>query len=206
VTVPCSGVWATYAHENELVNPDFDLGEQGWEDHSSSVLFGSKAEHDTTAWDPAGQGEVGYMRQVVDDSQFPGWNPLLNHKIGQLSFYLYSTGDAWLQVGFDWWDRLTGPKPLPGDIQGYHYVVLPQQYRSTAQWTLVTVPFDWAGRVGNNQPRWVSVEFYYYGCTGIDYAAVDSTEFWGECVPEPSSLIAVFGGMLSAGLVLRKRR
>jgi hypothetical protein len=85
-------------------------------------------------------------------------------------------------------------------------VVLPQQYRSLNQWTLVAVPFDWAGLPGNNQPRWVSIEIYFYGCTQIDYAAVDSMEFWGKCVPEPSSLIALFGGLVSAGLVLRRRR
>ena len=205
VTVPCTGVWASYGHENELENPDFDLQGQYW-DYADSVFFGPKAGHDTTAYDPPGQGEAGYLRQVVDDSLFPGWDPLLNHKVGQLSFWLYTTGPAYLQVGFDWWDRLVGPKPVGYGQSDYHSVLLAEQYKSVGDWTLVTVPFDWAGRPGNNQPRWVSVEFYFYGCTQTEYAAVDSTEFWGECVPEPSSLIALFGGLLSAGLVLRRRR
>jgi len=202
VTVPCSQAWAAGGHENELENPCFENGGASWE-VVGPVQFGPMDDRAHVAWDPQGElGESSYLRQVVDDSLFNGWDPLLNHKVGELSFWLKTTGDAYVQVGFDWWDRMTLPKPGPGDTVGYHYVVLDRHYQSLNQWTQVVVPYDWV----NVQPRWVSIEIYYFACIGVNYAAVDTTEFWGKCVPEPSSLIALFGGLVSAGLVLRRRR
>ena len=205
ITVPCAGAWATYLHENELDNPCFENGGDSWE-YSDNVFFDAKYDREHIAYDPPGYGESGYLRQVVDDSLFSGWDPLLNHKVGELSFWLYTTGPAYVKVGFDWWDSVTMSRPVPRTLAD-HFVLLDEEYRSLEDWTLVTIPFDWAGREGNNQPRWVSVEIYFYGCsqTGFE-AAVDTVYFTGQCIPEPSSLIALFGGLLSAGAVLRRRR
>lgn len=205
-TMPCSVGYAYYGHENELVNPCFEDGGDGWE-YSPNVLFGAYADRPHTAYDPPGlYGEAGYLRQIVDDSLFSGWNPELNHKVGLLTFWLYTTGPAYVQVGFDWWDRITDPRPIGFSDPDYHYEVLPQEFQSEGAWTQVSVPFDWAGKPGNNQPRWVSIEIYFFGCTQTGFeAAVDDMSFTAQCIPEPSSLIVLLGGLFSAGFVVRKR-
>lgn len=206
VTLPCGAAFAAYGHENELSNPCFELGSQDWE-YSPNVLFGPYAERPHTAYDPPGYGEAGYLRQIVDDSLYSGWNPALNHKVGLLTFWLYTTGPAYVKVGFDWWDRLEGPKPIGFSDPDYHFEILPMEFQSVGQWSQVSVPFDWAGKPGNNQPRWVSIEIYFYGCTQTGFeAAVDDMSFTAQCIPEPSSLMALFGGLVSAGFVIRRRR
>lgn len=205
-----SGAYAGYGHENELLNPCFEQGGEYWE-YSQTVQFnagqGLKFDRPHIAYDPAGQGESGYLRQVVDDSLFPGWDPNLNRKVGTLSFWVYTTGGAYLKVGFDWWDRLTGPKPIGFSDPDYHYEILPTEYRSVGQWSYVELDYDWGGKPGNNQPRWVSIEFYFYGCVGGNEAAVDDVSFTAMCIPEPSGIVALASSILAlSGFAWRRRR
>ena len=187
-----------------------------WE-YSPSVLFNGNGDPDKMtglkfgrghiAWDPAGYGESGWMRQIVDDMR-GNWNPNYNHKIADISFGLYTTGPAYVQVGIDWWDDATQPtKPARGAVAP-HFELLPTQYTSVDDWTDVNLTFDWAGKPGDQQPRWVSLEFFFFGCsqTGFE-AAVDDVSFVGTCVPEPSSMLALSGGLIGlVGLIARKRR
>jgi len=212
VLIPCSGASAAWLHENELANPCFEQSGAEW-DPNGNMAFNAgtgelKFDRPHIAYDPPGVGESGYIRQIVDNSQFSGWNPNLNHKIGYLTFWVYTTGPAYVQVGFDWWDRTTDPKPVGYNEPGYHTEILPMQFTSLEQWTPVDIVFDWAGKPGNNQPRWVSLEFYFWGCsqTGFE-AAVDDVYFTSQCVPEPSCLVALSGSLAGlAGLALRARR
>lgn len=215
VTVGCLmvfsvGAWAI-GNQNELSNPGFEQGGQDWEVNDANiVLFGAQFDRDHVAYDPAGQGESGFMRQIVNDSLYAGWNPNYNHKIGYLDFMLYTTGPSYVQVGISWWDTMSNTKPTgfgPPGTDGYHYEILTQHYTSVDNWSPVSITYDWAGKAGNNQPKWVGVEFYFYEATGGAIAAIDDVSFVGQCVPEPSSMMALAGSLFGlAGLAFRRRR
>jgi len=100
----------TFNPNNELDNWCFIYGPQGWE-VAGNVAFNGNGTIEGGA--PVhGRGHIAYvpqspspgllefpipgssgsLRQVVDDSQYPGWNPDLTRKIGYLSFDLYTPG------------------------------------------------------------------------------------------------------------------
>lgn len=208
---------------NELLNSCFEQGGAQWEDDgvnfnagtSTSIFDRNHVAYDDNQSAPTGLTPAnslvpsGTLRQIVDDSLSPYWNPELNRKVGYLSFWLKTSGDAYVKVGFEWWDSITMDKPGRGAV-GEHSVILNEEYRSAEDWTEVLVPFDWLGREGNNQPRWVGINFYFYGCSGTaNTAAVDDTLFQARCVdvPEPSSLLALFGGASGLiGFAIRRRK
>ncbi|MBI2842580.1 MAG: PEP-CTERM sorting domain-containing protein [Armatimonadetes bacterium] len=191
---------------NELVNPSFEQGGEGWE-FGGNVLFDAGFDRQHVAYDQANQGEAGYLRQVIDNSTSPYWNPDYNHKIIDLSFWVFTSGTGSLQVGIDWWDNNDQERPRPG-TPADHQEILPDRYVSEGQWTQYTLTYDFQGKPGNNQPRWVSLEFYFNGCTGTgNAAALDEIVFQSRCVPEPSSLIAMMSGVAGfAGFAWRRRR
>jgi hypothetical protein len=207
-----ASAWAALGHDIQLTNPGFTQGDLGWEDHSASVQFGAMFGHDTTAYDPVsagGTGMTGYMRQIVDTSA--GWNPALGDKRGYLSFWYQTQGTSSLKVGIDWWndDHATKPSgPTSTSMPDYEFELLPTSYHST-DWTQVNLTYDWLGKAGNNNPRYVSLEFYYYDATIGNEAAVDDVSFSAESVPttpEPSGIIALPGLLGAAGFAWRKRR
>jgi hypothetical protein len=180
-----------------------------WES-SSNVIFGAGFERPSIAKDPwpypfPGEGPTGYIRQIVDNSRSPYWNPALNHKVETVEFDLYTTGQASVQIGFDWWDTYWGdPKPVgPAPL----WEVLPAHYTSPNGWTRYSVTYDWYGKPGQTwQPRWTSLEIYFWG-SATDEAGVDSLVLTSKCVPEPSSLLAFSGSLLGlAGFALRRKR
>ncbi len=186
-------------------NGGFAAGGAGWE-ASESVTFGPFATRDTTAYDPwPYPGASGYIRQVIDNSKSPGWNPLGEYKIETLQFDLYTEGIGYIQIGFDWWDtyfgntKPTGPAP--------YWEVVPIQFMSPYTWTTYTVDYNWKGKPGQTwQPRWTSVEIYFFGCTSGNEAGVDTLVLTSRCVPEPSSLLALSGLLGFAGIAWRRRR
>jgi hypothetical protein len=57
------------------------------------------------------------------------------------------------------------------------------------------------------QPKWVSVEVAWYGCSGTGQeAAVDELAFNAKCVPEPSSIFGLASGVLALASFTLKRR
>ena len=201
-----AGLMAGTGLANELDNGCFEQGSTAWE-FTPSVTFNAGGEpvfgRPHIAVDPWPiPGAAGSIRQIVDDSTSPYWDPILNHKIGTLSFDVYTTGDAYVVAGFDWWDDMGPTKPVgPGQYEE----LLPTHFTSLGQWTRYNVEYDWANKPGlTHQPRWVSIEFGFFGCSGTGYeAAVDTVEFIGRCVPEPAGL-----ALLALGLpvVLCRRR
>lgn len=189
-----------------LVNGCFGDGSAGWE-YSENVIFGEFGGRPDTAYDPwPYPGASGYIRQVVDNSKSPFWDPNLNHKIEVLEFDLYTTGEGYVQIGFDWWDQYWGDtKPIG---QAPFFEILPTQFTSVGQWTRYAVEFDFYGKPGATwQPRWTSIEIYFFGCYGDNEAGIDDLVLTSRCVPEPSSMLALSGSLLGlAGFVLRRRR
>ena len=185
--------------ETILNNGDFAAGNVGWE-FDGGVNFGPFAGHDTTAYDPwPYPGYSGYIRQILDNSTSPYWDPDLNHKIETVEFDLYTQGEAYVQIGFDDWGDYAGDKPF-GEAPNWE--ILPEQYTSLNQWTRYSVTYEWT----NSQPRWTSIELYFFGCTDGNEAGVDSMVVTSRCIPEPSSLIAFSGSLLAlAGFAWRRK-
>jgi hypothetical protein len=195
---------------NELDNPCFVSGNNGWE-FSEQVQFNQSEylvfDRPHVAYDPWPiPGAAGSIRQIVDNTRSPLWNWDYNRKIATLSFDVYTTGEAYVVVGFDWWDTMSDTKPVgPGQYEE----LLPDHFQGQNTWTRYTVTYDWANKPGlTHQPRWISIEFGFFGCSGTGYeAAVDDVVLKSQCVPEPSGLLAVAGSLIGgAGLAWRRRR
>jgi len=186
-------------------NGSFDYSGAGWE-YSESVIFGEYQGHDTTAYDPwPYPGASGYIRQIIDNSKSPYWNPALNHKIETLEFDLYTEGEGYVQIGFDWWDNYFGSQKPVG--QAPMFEILPTQYQSKDHWSTISVTYDWLGKPGATwQPRWTSIEIYFFGCTNGNEAGVDSITVTSRCVPEPASLSVLLGGLVGLAGAWRRRK
>lgn len=199
---------------NIVDNGGFDQGGANW-DASGSVFFtvdqgvSDKWSDPSFAYDPAGAGgEGGYLRQVVNASASSNWVAGAGSMTGNLSFWDYSTGTGGVKVGFGWWDSTTIGKPGPG-ANPDHYVILPTIYTSPDAWSPVTVTYDWTGRAGSNNPKWVALEFYFMNVSGTaNESGVDEVSFNATSnVPEPSSLIGMAGVLTGlAGTMIRRRR
>ena len=192
--------------ETLLNNGDFAAGGAGWE-FDGGVNFGAFMDHETTAWDPwPYPGASGYIRQIIDNSNSPYWDPDLNRKIETVEFDLYTQGVGYIQVAFDWWYDMGDVKPI-GDADDWDWVIddstgEPVQFTSLNQWTRYTVDYEWL----DMQPRWTSIEVYFFGCTDGNEAGVDSMVVTSMCIPEPSSLIAFSGSLLAlAGFAWRRK-
>lgn len=197
-----------------LDNGCFEQGGAGWE-ASEAVVFNAGTGVDVygrshIAYDPwpypiPGDQPSGYLRQIIDNSKSPDWNPNLNHKIETLEFNLYTEGEGYVMVGFDWWDTDSSTKPSG---PAPYWEILPTKYYSPNQWTRISVTYDWAGKPGpTQQPRWTSIEIYFYGCAGTgNEAGVDDIVVTSRCVPEPSSTMALGGSLLGlVGFAWRRR-
>lgn len=190
-------------------NGSFVNGGTGWDD-SGNIVYGPDYQRPDIAKDPwpwpdPGNKPTGYLRQIIDNSKSPDWNPNLNHKIETLTFDLYTQGTGYVKIGFAWWDTYWGDtKPIGNAPQ---WEVLSANYTSPDTWTTYEVTYDWLNKPGATwQPRWTAVEFYFWGCTNGNDAGVDSVSVTSRCVPEPSSILALAGGIMGlAGFARRKR-
>jgi hypothetical protein len=200
---------------NEIDNHSFAYGADTWQYSSESVFFNAgsgeqKFGRDHVVYDPGAPGSpAGWIRQVVDNRRSPDWHEELNHKIVDMSFWVNTTDSApYVKVGFDWWDVNDQDKPLPGSTADHEYW-LADEFRSVGEWKQFDVTFDWASipDIKNRQPRWISIEFAFYGCSGQDHeAAVEDIVLHSKCVPEPSSMLAFAGGLFGFFGYVRRRR
>lgn len=214
---------------NELVNGNFEQAGTGWasgiEIHGQND-FGVPANGTSTAWAGAisswgGNWDTAYnsTRQVVDESQFPGWIPGGNDKLIDLSFdtFLASRGpDTWRNVGLKVYvdyDALNGV-PVPG-TPTYRRIQVYEQWRDgdptkwagEYAWNHVQIPdfyLDARDPQGNKiQPRFLSVEVETYVHFGEwSWVGVDNIDLEALCTPEPVSLAF----MALAGISLLRRR
>ena len=200
---------------NELDNSCFVYQGEGWE-FTATVQFNGNGTD--PGGDPVfGRGHIAYdpwpipgaagsIRQVVDNTKSPDWDPTLNDKIADLWFDVYTTGEAYVVVGFDWWDTYWGDTKPVGPAP--YEELLPIQFTSPDQWTRFHVTYDWLGKPGETwQPRWISIEFGFFGCSGTGYeAAVDDVVLETRCVPEPAGLGALATGLMALGGFAARRR
>jgi len=188
---------------NELANPGFEEGGADWD--SEGVLFNAGADpqlgRPDIAWAEGEGSRIGYLRQIVDDSLSPYWNPNWNQKDWMLTGWVYTWGEnGYIRLGIDWWSDPNRPRPLPGEEPDGRLWSDPVY--SVNQWGA----FEWHGSLLGCQPRWVSVEIEFYGSCLGEGAAVDDLHFSAECVPEPSTLMVLATGLGGMCMALRRRR
>ncbi len=194
---------------NELQNPSFINGGEGY-DIEGAVFFNGDGtpEGGDPVWGrtsiaytlfgevPAAvQNPTSKISQVVDDALHPAWNPDWNAKTFEWNGWYYTAeGSVTLHIGY--WNDVTMDRPTP-DMAPDRVLsfILPETDNVWEQWNVCgTLP---------TQPRWLrlTVEFT---CGG---AAVDDMEFESICVPEPSSMLAIFGGLAGlGGFAIRRRK
>jgi len=206
---------------NELQNPGVEQGWQFWPCHGSGLLIGPANGHGNAVYckDPGGDRLI---RQVVDESQYPGWNPAYHAKWIDLSadilcMDLGGGPESAVKFRIDWWNEnrnsinydVQRPKlmPPPDGVSEWvtiHFAHDVPRYKPF-KWFRVH-PFEWNRTLFERfQPRYVSVEVKLVQALG-ETVWVDNFEFYGKCVPEPSMLVALLTGLGGLGVVRRFRR
>jgi hypothetical protein len=212
------------ATTNEVLNGDFGTGTLVYWQHGVDIDVGIDGPgHDWAATCKNPGGDL-WLRQIVDDTASPDWNPALHRKeitvTADLAWSGWVGAGAEVKFRLDWWaesyNNVTDPTTLPyysdpmlsgsDPAQGYFvsdWVSYDLSGLPALQWLPVT-PFD--ERLLDVQPRWVSLEVVYTQPAGTG-VWMDNVTLTGKCIPEPSSLLALFGGcgVLLAGL-RRSRR
>ena len=137
----------------------------------------------------------GKLSQVVDESQFPGWNPNGNSKTVDVtaSIWLDPRTGIRFRLG-SWSSYFGGANPLDDPItaaavQYTDWVEFTNPNATATGWFDVH-PFD-QYLYGAYQPRWVRLDMQFLQPAG--FGRVDDVTLVGKCndptVPEPISLI-----------------
>lgn len=201
---------------NEIVNPDFATGtSQGWQTGADIVVAMDGPDHGYAATCKCPGGDL-WLRQIVDDSLSPGWIPTGNAKYLDLTADVtwsgFTPSNALISFRLDWWaesyNQVNDPTTLPyysggprdaDPALGYYvseWVTVPLAQFAALDWQTVN-PFNRI--LLPIQPRWVSVEATYVQPSGVS-VWLDDVTLTGQCVPEPSSLLALIGGMVPLAL------
>lgn len=208
---------------NEVANGDFETGMwDPWENSGYGLLNqgdwavpinpagGQKWAGMVTSWQGNWGGPFGTIRQVVDESQFPGWIPDGTGKIIDIQFdyFLAATGnsgdpwrDAGLKVFLDW--QGDGSEyPFPGN-PGYQRQLVFEQVRNNSVpapgWEHASIRIELPF-----QPQFLSIEFEAYAhFAEWTFVGVDNIDLEGQCIPEPASLALL---ALACVPMIRRRR
>ncbi len=196
---------------NELINPGFETGDlTGWQAGADiEVAIDGTNGLSATCKNP--DGDL-WLRQIADDSLSPGWLPNGTAKyidlMAEITWSGFVPQDSSVSFRLDWWDEryngecnptllpyYFGQPPAAGDpALGYYvseWVTIPLAGAPALQWQVVN-PFNRI--LLPIQPRWVSVEMTYVQPAGVS-VWVDNVNLTGQCVPEPSSLLVLLGGI-----------
>jgi len=211
---------------NEMYNGDFEIGvvgqpPPGWEVPKDSlsglwvaVIHGEGEVHTPEYNQMAGcnvylpEGEWGdQIRQVIDESDFMGWDPSGPMKIIDLTVDIhgdpdYPQGDPRGAIRFrldmwnEKWNYVDDPALLPPPTDYTDWV---EYYDIPNDWVTVN-PFNRI--LLDYQPRWVSVEIEFMQPDGVNMF-VDNVYLTGQCLPEPATLSLLGLGLLA---IARRRR
>jgi len=206
---------------NELYNGDFEIGGIGQPPPGWEVPFDSVAGdwvvviHGEEANPMPGQsigcnvflpeGKFGNrIRQVVDESDFMGWDPNGPMKIIDLTVDVHGDpgGDPRAAIRFrldmwnEKWNFVDDPTLLPPPTDYTDWV---EYYDLPNEWVTLN-PFNRI--LLDYQPRWVSVEIEFMQPDGT-LVYVDNVYLTGQCLPEPATLSLLGLGLLA---IARRRR
>lgn len=204
---------------NEVINGDFEQGTvlnppPSWMVTDRQVITAGVGNPGQSAqcFIPTGTGNWGdTMRQVVDESLNPLWNPLDDSKIIDLQADINTNVNIpinGIRFRLDFWsdafNSVNDPTTLPAPTSVTDWV----QYTGTdfnadpTKWNTVN-PFN---RLALDfQPRWASVEIQFMQPAPADIIRVDNVILTSECIPEPSTILLVACGAGFAVLRFRAR-
>ena len=197
---------------NEIVNPGFETGTlYGWQTGGDIVVGIDGPDNGYAATCKTPGGDL-WLRQIVDDSLSPDWLPNGNAKyldlMAQVAWSGWLPQDASVSFRLDWWDEryngecnptllpyYFGAPPAAGDpALGYYvsdWVTVPLAGVPALSWQTVN-PFNQI--LLPIQPKWVSVEVTFVQPNGVS-VWLDNVNLTGKCVPEPSGLLLLLGGV-----------
>ena len=219
----CSPVFARSipGAPNEVKDPYFATGD-GWYFEGNPTFTENPGNLGGFYLDPGRfPQDVVFARTIVDDALSPLWDPALNAKEIDLSFFVHLAGDGYVKVRFDWWHDpgIPEPSPDPNDPgspppDGYtSWYTLNANMINTGQiapWITLNpnagedpgwfVDLVAIHEIWDHQPRWVSIEIE----AGVDIsstiggeALITGVDFEARCVPEPSTMLLVAGAVLA---------
>lgn len=205
---------------NEIANGDFETGgwtpwtqssfglfNQGQDDVPVNTAGGQKWAGQILRWNGNHNEPAGVLRQVMDGTQFPGWEPAGTGKLIDLEFdYLLDSvgSDAQRKVGllvYLHWQGDGSEPPASDGLDCHRHLVFEEwRYPDTGapEWKHADVRLELPF-----QPRFLELAFESHvhfpklGVVGIDNVDLES-----RCLPEPFSLALLASAVL---LVLRRR-
>ncbi len=206
---------------NELGNGGFETGTfPPWQKTGAANIFNSgdwgvpglpgsnKWAGVVVSWGGDWGGPIGMIRQIVDQSQFPGWDPLGTQTVIGLQFdrlLKAVSGDTWRDVGMrvylDWMED--GSYPYPGEPEYVRQLVYEQWSPGQSEYP---GPQDWVHEQIEitlpAQPQFLSVEVEFYAHYAMwSFLGIDNVDLESYCIPEPATM-----GLLMLGLPLVRRR
>ncbi len=208
---------------NEIKNGDFETGDFSFWQHGVDMAVAPDGPVHGMAVTCKRTGGDLWVRQIVDDSLSPEWNPDYHTKLVDLMAWITWSGwepvDSTVSFRLDWWSEryntvddprqlpfYVGPPPAQADSAAGYFVSDWVTYRFTGpafEWVSVN-PFNQV--LLPIQPRWISVEVVYNQAAG-EAVWLDDVVLTGRCVPEPTGLACLASalGALVTGLKLRRR-
>lgn len=217
VTLLATAAWAGLGLPNEAANPGFELS-TGW------TVSGPVSQHlaysGLTPYGvpkcPTNPGSYcggiggqnlafpgGELSQVVDESLYPGWVPEFSQKLVEIDFWYFQKSLAdvpmALRVYVDYMLDLSYPDP-----QSPLYVK--QLVKEIVNWDSGGWKFNDTDVLLPVQPRWLSIHFEFSYFSGTAISIIDNVDLQGQCVPEPSSLLALGSGAATAFALVRRKR
>lgn len=214
-----SAMAGTLGLPNEIANNDFETGgwtpwtqsslglfNQGQDDVPINAAGGQKWAGQILRWNGSYDGPAGSLRQIMDGTQFPGWEPAGTGRLIDLEFdYLLDSvgSDAQRKVGLlvylAWQDD--GTEPPDPESSGFqrHLVFEEWRYPSTGtpEWKHADIRLELSF-----QPRFLELAFeshVHFPKVGV--VGIDNVDLESRCLPEPSNLAM----MVCAGLTLLRR-
>ncbi len=215
-----SAMAGTLGLPNEIANGGFETGDwtpwmessfglfnQGQNDVPINTAGGQKWAGQILSWNGNYNGPMGTLRQVVDESQFPGWEPDGTTKLIDIEFdYLLDCvgGGAEQKVGLKVyldWQGDGSESPVPGS-PGYERQLVYEEWRypgtAAPEWKHADIRLELPF-----QPRFLGIEFEsHVHFPDLGVVGVDNVDLEGQCLPEPSSLALT----VLAGITLLRRR
>jgi len=184
--------WGSPYGGNEVINGDFQTGNlSGWSSSGNQIVITDLySPGDYYAW--LGSNQTGSIYQVINESQYSGWNPLGTAKLWSFSATHDEFNGSSLRFDLYYYPSNPTGQPTfdPNNPIGWTNFLDQTFYN---QYGL----YQDQGTINNFQPQWVAVVIQM--ATGTDTYAqtvVDNIDFQSQCVPLPGAVLLLGSGLV----------
>lgn len=196
--------WGSLYGTNEVKNGDFQTGNLlHWTSSGNQIVVTDYyTPGDYYAW--LGANQTGSIYQVIDESQYSGWNSLGTAKLWSFNAN-HDQFQAGSSVRFDLYYYPSNPISQPAFDP-----TNPTGWTNFLDHTFYTdefEPYQTQGTINNFQPQWVAVSIQMAtGTNEYAQAVVDNVDFEAKCVPLPGAALLLGSGLVGlASWRLRRR-